>query len=411
MPRRSKSAFGSYTTPFGTAHFRSQASGRDNQVGLIVRGSAQTLRWLFPHKKMKERQQQIYIVPPAPHATEAGVTNIHTELVKAWNQRLAREPGGWSVRSALGSSGASSVTISDLVTRMEAQARTAVRASTLTTYRYGWQAILRTIPPATPVSGITTGLLLESIGKVQAEGLSAESVRKHVAQLKSLCGLAVKDGLLIQDPSSGIKLPRVPKRLPRFLTAHERDRLLDVAERRGQDYHLLIACGVYLGLRKAELNALAWSNIDIEKKVAHVENTENFTTKSSKPRAIPICDELLVILRRYRQLAGFVLSPKKRYRPGARYRWEFRDVFEEMVKEANLDVRIITPHALRHTFASTLAQRGVSLYKIAAWMGHSTAQVTELYAHLTAYDEDISRLNCPSPSEQTTRQSTTITKA
>ncbi len=50
-----------------------------------------------------------------------------------------------------------------------------------------------------------------------------------------------------------------------------------------------------------------------------------------------------------------------------------------MVIDAKLDVRVISPH--------------VSLFKIAAWMGHSTAQVTERYAHLTAYDDDIGRLN------------------
>ncbi len=45
-------------------------------------------------------------------------------------------------------------------------------------------------------------------------------------------------------------------------------------------------------------------------------------------------------------------------------------------------------------------QRGVSLFKIAAWMGHRAAQVTELYAHLTAYDDDIGRLNSPTPAEK-----------
>jgi len=84
--------------------------------------------------------------------------------------------------------------------------------------------------------------------------------------------------------------------------------------------------------------------------------------------------------------------------------WEFRDVFQEMVVAAKLDPRVVTPHAMRHTFASILAQRGVSLYKIAAWMGHSTAEVTELYAHLTAYDDDIRRLNSPAPAEQAAPQ-------
>jgi integrase len=404
MSRRSKAALGSYTTPFGTALFRPQLTGRGQQVGLIARGSTMSLRWLFQKRAIKDNQQQIFIVPPDPHATEAGVAALYDEMVKTWNQRLAQEPGGWSARStALGSastSGAVTVTLSDLVTRLEAHAAAAVRSTTLQTYRFGWQAILRMIPPQTPVTTITTAMLLATIGKLQADGFSAESVRKHIAQVKKLCAYAVREGLLIQDPAANIKLPKVPKRLPRFLSPEERNRLLSAAEAKGRDYHLLVACGVYLGLRKAELNALAWANIDFEKKVAHVVNTEDFTTKSGKPRSIPICEELLTILTRYRHVGSFVLAPRKKYRGKARYRWEFRQGFVEMVIDAKLDVRVISPHAMRHTFASILAQRGVSLFKIAAWMGHSTSQVTELYAHLTAYDDDIGRLNNPTPAEK-----------
>lgn len=405
MSRQTNSSLGNYTTPFGTGHFSFENEPKSTKVGLRIRGSTQTLRWLFPKRTIKDHQQKMLVVPPDPHATNDGVAALYTEMVKNWNQRLAREPGGWSTHADnLGSAGATSVTLSDLVVRIDAYAKSTVRSSTLATYRYGWQAILRSIPPSTPVTKLTSGMLLASIGKLQSDGMSAESVRKHIAQLKKLCSFAVREGLLIQDPSAGIKLPKVPKRLPRFLTPEERDRLLAVAQAKGRDYHLLVACGVFLGLRKAELNALRWTDIDFEKRVAQVVNTDDFTTKSGKPRTVPVCDELLAILKGYRQLAGFVLAPKKKYRSKARYRWEFRDVFLDMVVAANLDVRLITPHALRHTFASTLAQRGVSLYKIAAWMGHSTAQVTELYAHLTAYDEDIRRLNSLATTEVDARR-------
>ena len=53
----------------------------------------------------------------------------------------------------------------------------------------------------------------------------------------------------------------------------------------------------------------------------------------------------------------------------------------------------VTPHVMRHTFASLAAQAGVSLYKIGVWMGHSSSEVTEIYAHLAAYDPDINQLN------------------
>jgi site-specific recombinase XerD len=57
----------------------------------------------------------------------------------------------------------------------------------------------------------------------------------------------------------------------------------------------------------------------------------------------------------------------------------------------------VTPHVMRHTFASLAAQAGISLYKIGQWMGHSSSEVTEIYAHLAAYDADIDRMSTNEP--------------
>ena len=365
MARHAKTALGSYTTPYGTAHFRVEVAPKSTSCGMAVRGSTATLSWLFPKKQIKNNQQRMVISMPPEKSSMEDVEALFPELVKTWNQRMARESSSWTARQGpLGSSVRSTVTMSDLIQRMETHAATHVRPSTLTTYRFEWQQILRMLPPSTPVSSITTALLLDLIGRLQRDGAAKETVRKHIAQLKRMCKFAITEGLITSDPSTSIKLPKIPRNLPRFLSQAERDRLLAVAEAKGKDYHLLIALGVFLGLRKAELNALRWQDIDFTQGVVHVVNTPDFTTKSGKPRTVPITDALQNVLKLYRQIAGFVLAPKKRYRPGARYRWEFRDVFHDLVVTAKLDPRMVTPHAMRHTFASILAQRGVSLYKI-----------------------------------------------
>jgi integrase len=85
-----------------------------------------------------------------------------------------------------------------------------------------------------------------------------------MVHMEAAGGQVVQDAQSIQfvereaqghEPTVGINLPKVPKRLPRFLSPEERDRLL-LAAKKGRDYHLLVATGVYLGLRKAEMNAL-----------------------------------------------------------------------------------------------------------------------------------------------------------
>lgn len=198
-----------------------------------------------------------------------------------------------------------------------------------------------------------------------------------------------------------VRLPRSAKRVPRFLTAEQRRGLLAAGQVAGRDAYLLIALAVYLGLRKAELGALRWEDVDLKQKIALVANQDTFTTKNRKNRAVPICDELAEILTPYVRTSGFVLKPRLAAVPGKKYRWEFRGLFRALVSKAKLP-DWVTPHVLRHTFASLAAQAGVSLFKIGAWMGHSTTEVTEIYAHLAAYDADINKMVAGSEAPPTT---------
>jgi integrase len=104
------------------------------------------------------------------------------------------------------------------------------------------------------------------------------------------------------------------------------------------------------------------------------------------------CADLLDLLRKHARAAGFVVSPKVQGYAGKRYRYNPSRLFHRVRAAAGLDKKI-TPHVLRHTFASIAAQAGVSLYKIGSWLGHTMAEVTEIYAHLAQYDKDIERLN------------------
>jgi hypothetical protein len=84
-----------------------------------VRGSTRTLTWLFPTKTVKEGQQRMVVAMPAGKGTAADVATLFSELVKAWNLRVAREPGTWTARQGpLGSATPTTVTMSDLVHRM-----------------------------------------------------------------------------------------------------------------------------------------------------------------------------------------------------------------------------------------------------------------------------------------------------
>ena len=84
------------------------------------------------------------------------------------------------------------------------------------------------------------------------------------------------------------------------------------------------------------------------------------------------------------QTSGYLIANGKS--PGKRYRWCPRAAFATVCQDANVETTI---HILRHTFASTLVQSGVSLFKVQAWLGHNDPETTQIYAHLQGYDREV----------------------
>ena len=403
MPRTSNFLLGSTDTPWGRASVRAERSSRGRWL-LAFHGPTLALRWLIPGQQIGAEQTRLRVTLQPDISSMEQAQAFYTELDQAWETRRATEAPPstlplqrlTAVPMAIDRSASrpeSSVTLDQLIAAADHEAGTTVRTSTLHTYRFEWGALCRLLPGSTPIARISRTTVIEILAADQRAGTAKETQRKHAVALKRLLARGVREGHLTINPMEGLRLPKVPRRAPRFLTFAERDRLLSCAERLGRDCHLLIALMVFLGLRKAEALAITWPDLDLARNVAQVVNSEHFTTKNGRDRTIPICRDLAEILSRYRLSAGFVLSPARSCRPGRRYRWDFRGLFERAVREAGLDPTKITPHILRHTFASLNAQAGVSLFKIGQWMGHSTSEVTELYAHLAVFDDDIERLN------------------
>lgn len=189
------------------------------------------------------------------------------------------------------------------------------------------------------------------------------------------------------NPFAGIA--RLPDDAPekRALTRDEAERLIRVAKEAGQDLHFFVALGLHAGLRKAEIIAARWEWIDWGNRNINIAASHGFKPKYGRKRTVPIRAELLHILSPAKDAEGFIIAPDKD--GGERYRYEPRKAFKSVAKDAG--VPWLTPHLLRHSFASLLAEGGVSLYKLSKWLGHSHTEVTEIYSHLQDYDADIER--------------------
>lgn len=230
-------------------------------------------------------------------------------------------------------------------------------------------------------------------------GLAPPTVMNHKYTLSAWCDFLVGRGLLAVNPCQNVKVRPREIGLPRWLTTAEVREVLRIARERGCWPEVRLALST--GLRLGELIRLQWRHIDFERRCLTVHKS-----KTGRPRVVPLSKPALAALRTQLQRTGqfdFVFPGRRTWRGGWRY--------ENKPRAANWWQRVLGPmrravpkftegtsptatgrgwHLFRHTFASTLAQSGLSLYIIAGWLGHSGLKMTERYAHLqTAYDARI----------------------
>jgi len=132
------------------------------------------------------------------------------------------------------------------------------------------------------------------------------------------------------------------------------------------------------GLRKGELLNLAWADVDLQKGILLVRSSLSYRTKGGKIRMVPLNTAATNVLENLPRISPMVFPAER----GGAYNHDFLSKrFKQVIKECGLNSKLHF-HSLRHTFASLLVQDGVPLYHVQRLLGHSSARVTEIYAHL-----------------------------
>jgi integrase len=216
------------------------------------------------------------------------------------------------------------------------------------------------------------------------------TVRRELSTLRAALNFAVEEGRLTRAPH--VELPERPEGKDRWLTSSEAARLLNAARTGRSDVRLYlplyIMLGLYTGARPGAILALRWPQVDLEAGRIDFAPLGTRRTNKRKVKGQPIPQRLMTFLRLARQRGsdlGHVVHDA-----GARIRdigggWDGspdrpgNGSFGTACKRAALTG--VSPHTLRHTCGTWMAQRGVSLHQIGGWLGHSDAKTTELYAH------------------------------
>jgi integrase/recombinase XerD len=221
---------------------------------------------------------------------------------------------------------------------------------------------------------------------LMAEGYSPRSVARVVAAVRGFYRFLVLDRVIPQTPAADLRPPRAWPGLPKVLTPDEVDRLLAAPnpdETRGLRDRAMIELLYATGLRVSELVGLKTNDLDLDAGYLVC------TGKGRKQRLVPIGREAQTWVRRYLQearprLLGRRSSPRLfvNARGGAALT---RVGFWKLLKRYGVDVGIsrgLTPHVLRHSFATHLLDRGADLRAIQLMLGHADLSTTQIYTHV-----------------------------
>jgi site-specific recombinase XerD len=216
-------------------------------------------------------------------------------------------------------------------------------------------------------------------------GLRATTINRKIASLNSFYVWAVHHRLVEHSPLSGIRKLKVPRRIPKFLTFEDIHKLLTYtgslrrsATVRGKQVHAMVSILYYLGVRRAELVEIRFEHIE---KVTDSEIYLHIFGKGDKQRLVPFPAPAFQAYEnyiRYRPESSFpheFISLHTRH-PMSKY--NVNNVCDQLSRKVQLSKKL-TPHLLRHTFATHLHLKGQPIEHINALLGHESLDTTKIY--------------------------------
>jgi integrase/recombinase XerD len=221
---------------------------------------------------------------------------------------------------------------------------------------------------------------------LKRQGLSAKSVVRNLAAIRSFFRFLIQEGILDTDPIEELESPKIEKKLPEILTLKEVEQLLEQPNSQipiGIRDRAMLEVLYATGMRVSELTQLPIHQVNLEGGFVLVFG------KGSKERVIPLGSEAMKWIALYLNMARERLAKGKESpslfinRSGrGMSRQQFWKIIKAYGRRAGIRKRI-TPHLLRHSFASHLLERGADLRSVQIMLGHADISTTQIYTHVT----------------------------
>jgi integrase/recombinase XerD len=266
-------------------------------------------------------------------------------------------------------------------------------ANTVAAYRNDLQQLadfIGTRPGTDGWASVDRALVQDFILDLKQRGYTETSVARKVAAVRSFYAFVSAEGAVTANPTEGLSSPRVGKTLPKAISPNEVDELLEQPARRntpeGRRDRAMLELLYATGMRVTELVSLDMSSLNLDPRSPYVR----CLGKGAKERTIPIHDQALEALAGYLNDGRPLLVRNKDEsalfvnRRGDRLtRQGFWLILKGYAKAANLSSDV-TPHTLRHSFATHMLRGGMPLRNVQEMLGHANISTTQVYTHLTS---------------------------
>ena len=223
------------------------------------------------------------------------------------------------------------------------------------------------------------------LDQLYREGLSSRSVARHVTTLRNFFGYLLREGLIAEDPSEHLRHPKQWQTIPKFLNLEQIERLIkatDVSRSNGLRDRAMLELLYASGLRVTELCRLGLRDLNLEMGVLRT------TGKGNKQRLVPVGKPAVLAVRAYLETARSALLKGRasRYlfisgRGTCLTRQAFWKLLAGHARKAGI-FHGITPHVLRHSFATHLLEGGADLRSVQVMLGHADISTTQIYTHV-----------------------------
>jgi integrase/recombinase XerD len=230
---------------------------------------------------------------------------------------------------------------------------------------------------------------VEAVGRymdfLYQAGLGSRSAARHLSTLRSFYAFLLREGRIGRDPTEHLGTPRQWQTIPKFLNLEEIERLSqapDANRTTGMRDHAMIELLYATGLRVSELCTLAVADLNLDLGVLRA------TGKGRKQRMVPVGKAALSAVRTYLESGrpAILKGRPSRYlfvtaRGGPMTRQAFWKLLRGHARKAGV-FQHLTPHTIRHSFATHLLEGGADLRSVQAMLGHADISTTQIYTHV-----------------------------